>query len=1599
MNHKKKSLTLIFPLFFLIFFSSLISLEVLLNDAIILSENNVNSKKNNNTNFINFIDSSTLDNNDIFSDKGKNLLSNEFAQSTNSSQSISNLDDGEDGFAYIDIPPEWTATKLRTTIYDLSDNITWEQNGGINGQSPWVYDEVDFQDLELNGSDDHENCWGYYAGPSVRPAGTDTGALFTHIGYRGPGDWLNTSEYSAFNQTIYVNRSDIEYCAIDFDYYNGGSDYGIATGFVEINGYKMTWDAFSSTGWKHQNLEIPTSELPYYFSLPGNVTIKIGIDVTVTAVWSGGSLLAQELYFDNISLYIRAKAYPSHIGLKVNGTNVIDVDYGEGYNELSGTWPNPSATQSKPVIANITTNSTDVNLKADLTLSVFRQNVTQDSNGDSYSEYSVANGQSVNWTTYYYGSKPPLYKGYNFTLFHPSDWNAYSAIDPIPNEVISYLIKNPTNLVIPTERANDFPGLWKIQFNSPNYVIDLKTFKNTTAVPGPTDWSESNSFFPGEYINITAKIKTDGNFTDLINTNATLMIKFPNGTIWNAKIQSKQVQSNSEGFVHFNPFQVPSSGADYIAGKYKILVLWNNSYSGNLATEAGLMKKSINIIHHSKITPEQIYYNDKIEGSKFSIKVQFNDSVNADPIRNAVVYFVNLTGQTQFMTEIAPGYYFAETTAAIGSQGENTINIYANHTYYENISISITVEVVIDTKLSAAEYPSVQVPWNENLTIHLNYTEKSTSNPILSANFTTDWTGESFIVEVGGGLYNLILNTSSYSTNSIQTINISTSDIGYNPIYILIDIQIIARESSFELFLNQINKTDEKSIEIPIFNNLNITFKYLDVLNASPIPDASVILKGTGMGDISMAYSNGNYEYQLDTGSLGVGIHSLNITATSSHSSSKTIQFIVDVKKRAVGYELYLNSLNKTASKSIEVFIFTHLNISLEYYDAFNGSDITDAQVMLKGVLPSDENLSYSNGIFQYDLDVGKLGVGTFLLSIEANHSYFQTVLFDLTITVKNRETNYTLYLNSIDKTIEKSIEVELDSTLNISFSYFDDLNGSIIQGASVNLIENTLGIIPLAFSDNLYQYQLDTAILGTGVYSLQINAKKNEFDSISVIFILKINKKVSNYTLFLNGSDYTKNPSFDLMLKDILNISIKYFDNNTQNPINPASVEIYGIGAGNISMTYSNGMYEYILDTTLLGGGVHLLNIIANSNNYSRQSVYITLTINPINSSMKIFINGQDITLLKTASFKIREVFNLSIDYFDNLTLSDIQTASVNISGIGTSPLMLVYSNGFYQVSLNTSDLGLGIHFITIIAEDINYTRIEETISIKVEQIVAEIGSITNSTTISGLVGKSVEFGIYLLDSLTNKPILGANVSYSSSFGTGYLTDEDNDGYYTTKVGNLSEGTYKVYISVDVGADYKVDEFSIILNIVPESTGGNRDKIITASLLGGIAALSIYILSYQFYLKYPPNIRSIRKIKRSLKKEKPTILKLKDQSTIIKDNLYPIILKAHPPLKAIFTAKRKKREVPEDIAIKEHKEGMKDKENIKDIKEINKSVNMEPEKLNKTEITKKELENKEVNLKNTEKPNFADSRNGKVKKKKKIKKKEDTKEEVTKNE
>jgi len=712
---------------------------------------------------------------------------------------------------------------------------------------------------------------------------------------------------------------------------------------------------------------------PYPIYLDGNdeqifpegvKSMNITLEFKRVSGTASGYAPSYSVLFDNVSLIVKAKAKPTQLELQLNNENVNDnVNYGEGNLDVLGNW-NGSIQSS--VVANFSSNlnwpltfdedgntiSYKIELDSNLNLYTFKSSPETYYRADpdpNYqgSAFSVSNNSDTNWITYAHMEIPAGYEETNMTIEYPLDVNLTGVFfSQNPNSISQTTIteygnKKVINIPVSSITSNT-NGFWKLTALSPNYCSELNMYKGSTAT-GP--WILNNAFISGDYINITGKIVSPQlDISSYIeNTQANLYIRFPDGTIWTGENQIKQV--NDDGIVYFDPIMIPNNVPNYKAGEYEVVITWNNSYSSFQSNETGIIYKKFTVIHDSKLESAQgIYFFENVfDDRTINIKVSYSDLIDDKSIENANVY-TNFTGTPEILSDIGSGDYLYVFNASKASVGNNTVTIYADHEFYLNKEVNITIEVVKQTVLTVEnEFEIVTVPWNDNFTVKFNYTEKNTGNGIDAINdVSVTWNGEYHLSQPFVGQYELECNTSAYSSLTLQSLLISINPYTYQAQSKLINIQITELGTYLRLFVNQIPTNYSDTIQIDLGEDINITVQYLDTLNGNHLPNATIELLDIGF----LNETNNQYTIIIGEESLEQGITPFTVFARKDNYNAKSIYFFVRVSEKLTNFQLLLNGEIKTSPAVFNLTIGEIFNITVKYTDE-TGTYIPNAFVTL----------------------------------------------------------------------------------------------------------------------------------------------------------------------------------------------------------------------------------------------------------------------------------------------------------------------------------------------------------------------------------------------------------------------------------------------------------------------------------------------------------------------------------------------------------------------------------------------------------------------------------------------------------------------------
>ena len=1034
-----------------------------------------------------------------------------------------NFDEGNTGETGIPLYSGWEANTLESHIYNLYDTRNWNNGtfsyGPDNGYSLGANDSTWIQNSYQNWNFDsvvvgqgNVMSGNYIDSAETSPNSLNHDCLELRMAgnpQAGNRYWYDQGDGCWWDTTFHIPRGELIDSVLKFQVnpihllsFNSwemrisiNNVLVFSIGIYSLKGMGVnTWLNFSIP----QGIWINTTNVFSSGDLNDtNIPMRISLEYTATSASygpeDGVNRDYQQILFDNVELVTTAEARPSDLQLKLNGTDVNDSGWGSGDVVISGTWQGDDtdliASFSADDVSDLGTYS--VQLLTNLNLFAFK--TTPDSNYETNeaslgAKFSVVNESDVNWLTYGKVKVPTRYEEYLMRVEFPDDMVIQSVFEP-QNPTINKLnlCDNSTagvlNIDIPSISATP-DGFWKFIGRSPNYCDSISFYNNKTG-----SWELSNQFLAGEYVNITAEINNSPLVSSyLLNTQARLQIRFPNGSLWDSKERFVQVGTN--GLIQFETFQIPGSYPFYQEGNYQAIIGWNNTFASNPTNESGLIIKNFDVIHDSILIPESNFYEDNFQNSTLNLKVSYSDYVSGNPIRDAFIYTYRYDNPTiiEPFGEISPGYYFLEFNLTGAINGNNTLNIYANSTYFENKIVSITIGVINKTELTLSEDFIGNVQFKQNFTIQVDYLDNQTGSGISGADLFTNWQGDYHFLEVAPGKYNLTCNASGpgYVAGNLYSFDIFADSYKYQPQSASVRVFITELDTIMTLEINgtPIKANDVYVVEVS--QAVNLTVEYRDILG-NHLDGASINVTGS---EFTSALNENpvteQYSIILEASTFGQGIDNFMILAQKDNYKPNSIPFIFQIIERQTYYEIFLNGENVTNDPTIDLSIGTALNVTFKYYD-INGAPISGATVSLSG----DYSDNLIEGTNQYSLliDTSNFKIGVSLIKISVSKTNYEFQSADLRIQTKRITLNLQFVSGS------PIIPVKPGKTALIQIELLNPITNQSLIGANVTY-NWIFGKGQLLDTDNNGIYEASIGGVQEGTYTIIISvAAGDEYD------------------------------------------------------------------------------------------------------------------------------------------------------------------------------------------------------------------------------------------------------------------------------------------------------------------------------------------------------------------------------------------------------------------------------------------------------------------------------------------------------------------------
>ncbi|MFX1530457.1 MAG: hypothetical protein ACFFBC_05050 [Promethearchaeota archaeon] len=548
------------------------------------------------------------------------------------------------------------------------------------------------------------------------------------------------------------------------------------------------------------------------------------------------------------------------------------------------------------------------------------------------------------------------------------------------------------------------------------------------------------------------------------------------------------------------------------------------------------------------------------------------------------------------------------------------------------------------------------------------------------------------------------------------------------------------------------------------------------------------------------------------------------------------------------------------------------INIKVSFKDIIDDTAIENALVYTNFAGEDHNFTEISPGFYLFEFNATKANAGNNTLTIYANSTYYLNKIIDVTVEVV-KETLLTVESDFIT--------VSWNQNFTVRFNYTEKNNPLI--GINTTAINSTwLGESHLIQPyEGQYELTCNTSAYDTlTLQSFIITINPYKYEAQSVLIRVQITELESSLSLYLNGNHTNIGETIRVEVGDLINVTIYYRDNSTQNHLPNATVSLLGsIPILPKELNETNNYYNITINSADLEQGITTLTVFAQLINYKSQTIHFFVEVTEKSTDLQLFLNDDPKTDEKVATLTIGETLNITVKYTD-LSGAHITTATIQLIGEGILENFTKDDGlGQFYILLNETDLTIGLNLFSIIARANNYQVQSINPIITVNRIQTQLNM---PSQIEADPKDDVLLSVTLEDLYFGGTILNATVTYIWAYGQGELVDHYGNGTYEGTLNNVPEGSYTIRITAFAGPNYDFESRDILLIVsTPETTPSPDLSWLVYVLIGAIVGLVGIFTLYQKTLKYPPLVRKIRKLRKKVRKNqklKPILVNKRDE-------------------------------------------------------------------------------------------------------------------------
>ena len=486
-------------------------------------------------------------------------------------------------------------------------------------------------------------------------------------------------------------------------------------------------------------------------------------------------------------------------------------------------------------------------------------------------------------------------------------------------------------------------------------------------------------------------------------------------------------------------------------------------------------------------------------------------------------------------------------------------------------------------------------------------------------------------------------------------------------------------------------------------SSFNLKVSFYDTINNEPIIDAHIYVFNFTHPSVVQSFSEispGYYFLEFNVGGGVLGNNSLIIYANSSNYVNKQVTIKIGIIRET---ELTVDNdfLNNVPFEQ---------NFTIQFNYTEKSSSIgVDADSLSTDWLGNYSFVTIAQG--RYNLTCSTLGYiagQLYTLNLYVDDYEHEAKSITIKVFITELKSSLELFINNTAIQPNDIYTVDVWEKLNVSV-FYKDILGNPLSGANISITGESFSYqLNENPSFNQYDIILDATDLGHGIDNLIIFAELVNYEPQSIPFIAEIIEKPTNIQILFDGINVTNDPTQELTIGQILNVTVKYMDADN-NHVQGALLQLSGDFNGTLSENLLFEQYSYVLNTTQLDIGVRLITLAATRANFQLQTDNLRLNIQRINTNIST-INGETIITAELGSnIPLRVVLT------DEVFGGTIKYANVTYRWqFGEGELTDPNSDGIYEIEL--TNVPVGSYVITITAtkgDDYEFERYEVTITV----------------------------------------------------------------------------------------------------------------------------------------------------------------------------------------------------------------------------------------------------------------------------------------------